>query len=428
MKKLGLVRVGAAITLVAVLFGGLIVALSTETLRRTTVVAYFANSNGIFAGDEVRIVGVPVGTIERIEPEPTRVKITFSVDAKHPVPADVNAVILSPSLVTARAIQLTPSYTGGPQLQSGAVIPEERTAVPVEWDDFREQLERLTEALQPTEPGGVSTLGSYVNTAAANLRGEGTNIRNAVVQLAQTFSMLGDHSGDLFATVESLSILVSALYNSTDLLRYLNQNIASVTALLADDPDEVANAVRDLNAVVDDVGAFVADNRETAGTTSDKLASVTQMLHDSLGDIKQTLHLAPNAFQNFLNIYQPAQATMTSALAVTNFADPIGFLCGAVQAASRLGAEESAKLCVQYLAPIVKNRQFNFLPLGENLFVGATARPNEVTYSEDWLRPDYIPPPGSTESTAAPPLPAEAAPTDPAGGLEAMMVPHGSGS
>ncbi len=77
---------------------------------------------------------------------------------------------------------------------------------------------------------------------------------------------------------------------------------------------------------------------------------------------------------------------------INNFANPISFLCGAIQAASRLGAEQSAKLCVQYLAPIIKNRQYNFLPLGENLFVGATTRPNELTYSEDWMRPDYIPP------------------------------------
>ena len=57
-----------------------------------------------------------------------------------------------------------------------------------------------------------------------------------------------------------------------------------------------------------------------------------------------------------------------------------------------MGGEQAAKLCVQYLAPIIKNRQYNFPPLGENLFVGAQARPNEVTYSEDWMRPDYVPP------------------------------------
>lgn len=37
---------------------------------------------------------------------------------------------------------------------------------------------------------------------------------------------------------------------------------------------------------------------------------------------------------------------------------------------------------MQYLAPIVKNHQYNFLPLGLNQLVGAQARPNEITYGE----------------------------------------------
>ena len=97
--------------------------------------AYFDNSNGIFVGDDVRILGVPVGRIEKIEPQPERVKISFWYDGKYKVPADAKAAILSPTLVTSRAIQLTPVYTGGPAMDDGAVIPQERTAVPVEWDD-----------------------------------------------------------------------------------------------------------------------------------------------------------------------------------------------------------------------------------------------------------------------------------------------------
>ena len=232
-------------------------------------------------------------------------------------------------------------------------------------------------------------------------------------------------------------------------MRQLNQNLATVTGVLADNPDEIGAAVRDLNDVVGEVQSFVAENRESLGTTSDKLAGVTQALTDSLDDVKQFLHVAPNTIQNYINVYQPAQGAASAILAVNNFSDPITFLCGAVQAASRLGAEQSAKLCVQYLAPIVKNRQYNFPPLGVNLFVGATARPNEITYSEEWMRPDYIPPqpppanappggpplpaggpPLAAEAPAAPvsPLAAEAPITpDPADGLHGMMVPPGVG-
>jgi phospholipid/cholesterol/gamma-HCH transport system substrate-binding protein len=325
----------------------------------------------------------------------------------------------------------------------------------VEWDDFRAQLEKLTEYLQPTEPGGVSTLGAFVNTTADNLRGQGANIRDTIIKLSQAFSVLGDHSSDIFSTIRNLSILVSALQSSTDLMRQLNRNLASATALLADDPTKVGHATSDLNAVATDVKSFVADNREALGTTSEKLASVTKAATDSLDDIKQTLHIAPTAFQNFTNIYNPAQAALTGALVANNFANPITFLCGAIQAASRLNSQQSAKLCVQYLAPIIKNRQYNFPPLGENLFVGATARPNEITYTEDWMRPDYIPPqtpagtsaPLPAEAPPPPPPPADGAPlamgspsrsaapagpapvpTNPAAGLPGMMVPNGGAS
>jgi phospholipid/cholesterol/gamma-HCH transport system substrate-binding protein len=414
---------------------------STQKAARIHVVAYFQNSNGVFVGDDVRIRGVNVGKIDAIEPQPTRVKITFWVDGAYPVPADVKAVILSPTLVTARSIQLTPPYRGGPTLPDNAVIDADRTAVPMEWDDFRTQLERLTEALQPTEAGGVSTLGSFINTTADNLRGQGPAIRDAIIKLSQALSSLGDHSGDMFASVRNLAALVSALQDSTVLMRQLNGNLASVTGLLADDHGEVAHAINDLHSVVGEVKGFVADNRESLGTTSDKLASVSQVLVDSLDDIKQFLHVAPTGQANLINAYQPAQGTLSGALSANNFSNPITFLCGAIQAASRLNAEQSSKLCVQYLAPIVKNRQYNFLPVGLNPFVGASVRPNEVTYSEDWMRPDYVPPqPAPPVDNSAPlgaeaPLPAALTGagqpvrhTDPAAGLPGLMVPGEGGS
>ncbi|MCV7381326.1 mammalian cell entry protein [Mycobacterium alsense] len=421
-------RTVLATALALVLVAGVIVAMrASDAAERTTVVAYFDNSNGVFAGDEVRIRGVPVGKIVKIEPQPLRSKVSFWFDRRYKVPADARAAILSPQLVTGRAIQLTPPYTGGPVMRDGAVIPQDRTAVPVEWDDLRVQLQRLTELLKPTQPGGVSTLGSLINTAADNLRGQGPTIRDAIIKLSRTVSALGDHSDDIFATIRNLSTLVQALHDSADLLERLNRNLEAVSSVLADDPNKIARAAEELNGVVANVQGFAAENREALGTTADKLTSISKALVDSLDDIKQTLHIAPTVLQNFNNIYEPANGALTGALAANNLANPIAFLCGAVQAASRLGGEQAAKLCVQYLAPIFKNRQYNFPPIGENLFVGAQARPNEVTYSEDWMRPDHVPP---APDAPPPPSGAPAAPavtTDPAAGLSGMMQPPTGG-
>lgn len=431
------VRIALALTFVAVLVvGGTVTYTAKQTTDRTTVVGYFANSNGIFVGDEVRILGVPVGKIDRIEPLPGRARITFWVNKKYKVPASVNAVIISPTLISARAIQLTPAYNTGPTLASGAVLQQDHTAVPVEWDDFRAQLEKLTQALQPTTPGGVAPLGQLINTAADNLRGNGAAVRQTVIELSQAMSALGDHSTDIFSTVRNLAALVTALHGSSQILSELNENLAAVTGLLADSPNEIGNAISGLNQAAVDLNAFLTDNREALRTTIDKTTSISSAVNESIYDVKQILHVAPTLMANFINIYQPAQGAITGALAFNNFANPIDFICGAIQAASRLGAEQSAKLCVQYLAPIVKNRQYNYLPIGSNFFVGAMARPNEITYSEDRLRPDYDP----RQPVSAPqgqPLPAEAQPpaadnpppppqptqADPTSGLQGLLIP-----
>lgn len=378
-----------------------------KDVEKNTYSAYFTEANGLFAGDEIRILGVAVGVVDKIEPQPASSKVTFSVDKQYSIPADARAAILSPSLVTSRAIQLVPAYSGGPKLRAGASIPLSRTAVPVEWDDFRKQLEKLTDALQPTSPGGVNSVGEFIDSAADNVRGQGDTARDTVVKLSEAISALGDHADDIFSTVRNLQLLVSALYSSSDLLASFNQNLASVTTLLSNTPNEVGNALKSLDGALTDVRDFLAENREAAGVTFDRLGSVTTALNDSRGDIKQILHIAPTVFQNFLNIYQPAQSAMTGILALNNFADIPQFICSSIEAASRARLARVSKLCLQYLNPIIKNRIYNYIPVGINPFVGTQARPSEITYSEDWLRPGYTPPPDA-------PSPPDAAPTPPA--------------
>ncbi len=425
------VRIATAIALLAMLIVAITVVATPwwRHVSRNTYVAYFTNTNGLYTGDEVRILGVAVGTVEKIEPQPSAAKVTFSVDRQYPVPADVQAAILSPSLVSARALQLVPAYSSGPQLADGAIIQLEHTAVPVEWDDLRRQLEKLTDSLQPTTPGGPSAVGEFINSAAANLRGEGDTARDTVIKLSKAVSALGDHSTDIFSTVRNLQLLVSALSSSSDVLAAFNTNLADVSTVLSNTPNEVADATHGLDGAVNDLRGFVAENREGLGVTFDHLNAITTALNDSRGDVKQVLHIAPSVFANFTNIYQPAQSAISGILAPVNFADTVQFICSAIQSASREGWEQSSKLCVQYLAPIIKNRQYNYPPLGINPFVGASARPNEITYSEDRLNPHLPPdvPVAPTDPAAA--LAAEApsaTPTDPGQGLQGLMVPGGT--
>lgn len=119
-------RYATVIALVAALVGGVYVLSSTGNKR--TIVGYFTSAVGLYPGDQVRVLGVPVGEIDMIEPRSSDVKITMSVSKDVKVPVDVQAVIMSPNLVAARFIQLTPVYTGGAVLPDNGRIDLDRAA------------------------------------------------------------------------------------------------------------------------------------------------------------------------------------------------------------------------------------------------------------------------------------------------------------
>jgi len=70
-------RTVTSIALVAILVGAVYVLASRPGGRH--ILAYFTSAVGIYPGDQVRVLGVPVGVIDAIEPRSSDVKITMSV-------------------------------------------------------------------------------------------------------------------------------------------------------------------------------------------------------------------------------------------------------------------------------------------------------------------------------------------------------------
>lgn len=99
----------------------------------TSLTVMFRNSAGLYVGDEVMVLGVPVGKVDAITPGPNGVQVALTVDGQ-PIPKDAKAAIIAPTLVTGRYVQLVPPYTGGDTLADGSEIPIDRTATPVEFE------------------------------------------------------------------------------------------------------------------------------------------------------------------------------------------------------------------------------------------------------------------------------------------------------
>jgi len=363
----------------------------------TTVVAYFADALAVYPGDRVQIMGVKVGNVDSVEPAGDKMKVTLSYASQYKVPEDATASVLNPTVVASRVIQLSPPYTGGPALADNAVIPLERTQVPVEWDDIRNQLQKLVTELGPTPSQPKGPLGDFVDSLANGLNGKGKQINTTFRALSDAVAALNQGRGDLFGVTKSLALFVNALRQSDQQIVAFNSDLATLTGSLNNSDQELATAVKDIDALLKTARKFVDDNGSILAKDINNLASVTNTLlqPEPRNGLETVLHVYPNLAANINQIYHPAHGTIQGIPAIASWANPMQFICSAIQSASRLGYQDSAELCAQYLAPIFDATKFNYAPFSLNQFSGAETLPKYVAYSEERLRP----PPGYKDTT-----------------------------
>lgn len=375
-------RYTTIIALVAVLVGGVYVLASRPTGR--TITAYFTSAVGLYPGDQVRILGVPVGTIDAIEPRPSDVKITMSVSKDIKVPHDVQAVIMSPNLVAARFIQLTPRYTGGAELPDGGSVDLSRTAVPVEWDEVKEALTQLAVQLNPETGQLQGPLGVAINQAADTLDGNGESFHDALRELSQVAGRLGDSRSDIFGTVKNLQVLVNALAQSNEQIVQFASHVATVSQVLADSSRNLDSTLGALNRALTDVRGFLQDNNATLIGTVDKLGDLTRTLSEQSENIEQVLHVAGPGIANFYNIYDPAQGTLNGLLSIPNFANPVQFICGgSFDTAAGTSAPDyyrRAELCRERLGPVLRRLTMNYPPIMFHPLNMITAYKGQIIY------------------------------------------------
>ena len=394
-----LLKLGLAVVLTAVLVGGVAVVIQQTFFRPKAITAYFTTATAIYPGDEVRIAGVKVGSIDSIQPVGTQAKMTLHIDRGIRVPADAKAVIVTQNLVSARYVQLTPAYESGPTMDDGAVIPIERTAVPVEWNEVKEQLMRLATELGPNNGMSTGSVGRFIDSAANALAGNGDKLRQTLAQLSGVGRILADGSGDIAGTITNLQTFVTALRDSNEQIVQFQDRFATLTSVVNDSRSDLDAALKNLSDVVGDTTRFIQGTRDKTAGQIQRLANVTQNLADHRMDLENVLHIAPHSIANAYNMFDLRTGAASGVFVLSNMSNPVWFICGMVGALGNVTSPESAKLCEQYLGPGLRLLNFNNLPFPVNPFLTANPPSYMLKYTEPTLMPDAEgqPPPPATD-------------------------------
>lgn len=287
------------------------------------VVAYFDQAVGVYNGSNVEVLGVKVGTIDSVTPEGKQVRVVMSVDRSVQIPADAKAVVVAPSVVSDRYVQLAPAYTGGPTMADNSVIPLNRTATPVELDQLYSSLDKVSSSLGPNGANANGSLSNLLNTLAANLNGNGQNLHDTITQLSQLTTTLDTNKNNLFATVDNLAQFTQTLANSDATVRQISSQLSDVTGFLASQKSQLAAAVQQLGQALGQIQSFIQVNRGELKSNVDNLAAVTKVLVDERSSLAEVLDVAPLALDDVVNAYNASSGTLDARADLNDLSQPV---------------------------------------------------------------------------------------------------------
>ncbi len=344
--------VAAAVVLLTATY---FIVLRDDTATKT-VSAHFPRAVSIYQGSDVRILGVNVGRVTAVTPEGNSVRVDIEYDAQYRVPADAKAVIVTPTLVADRFVQLTPAYAEGDRvLADGAEIALPDTGVPVELDRIYASLRDLSEALGPNGVNKDGTLDHLLRAGAHALDGKGALGNRMLTQLAAAAQTFGQGAGPLFDTVSQLAELTSTLAENDRFVRAFIKDLAGVSAQLADERTEIQGALAAVADAVGTVKSFVHDNRAALVGDVERLTRVMKTIASEKDSIDTALRVAPVAIGNLSLAYNSRSGTIGSRIGISgNVWDADGFLCAVVQQSSlpRASKDLACTLFKQLLEPV----------------------------------------------------------------------------
>jgi virulence factor Mce-like protein len=335
----GTVQRGVALAAALVLLA----AIGWTVLKPATqyrVTAYFGQTVGLYPGSDVRILGIPVGTITDVVSQGDRVRVEMLIDDDYDIPADANAVVLAPSLVSDRYVQFAPVYDGGPTMEDGDDVPMERTATPVELDQVYGALDELAAALGPTGANQNGALSDLIDVGAANLDGNGEALNRTLTGFSQAVETLATNREDLFSSVDNLQSFTTALATIDAQVGQFNENMVAVMDLLASERQDLADAITLLSAALKDVAAFVRTNSDLVTTNVNRLADVTLALVQQRSALAEVLEVAPAALGNLARAYNPDYGTLDTRDNGLGSANAEVLLCGALAQLGRVTPED----------------------------------------------------------------------------------------
>lgn len=215
--------------------------------------AEFGDAAGLNPENQVRVAGIKVGTVEKVELVGDKVVVSMQIDNGTEIPEDATAEIKLATLLGTKFVEIDASGSD-PFLQDGDVIPLERTEIPYEIYQASNQGTAVLEDL------------------------DGPTLNKMLVQLTKLTAAAEDEVGE---ALEGLNDLGAGVGAKEEELRELLAGSDDLTALLADEGDEIVRLVDASNTVLGSLAQKREEVQSLLEVTKQMAANVTSLVREN---------------------------------------------------------------------------------------------------------------------------------------------------
>ena len=255
--------------------------------------ASFTEAGGLKANDEVRIAGVRVGKVEKVELDGDQVKVTFRVKTDSAFGTETAAAIRIKTLLGAMYLALEPAGRG--QLEADSVIPVERTTSPY---DVVEAFSGLAET---SEEINTDQLAKSFTTLADLTRNTPEEFRGALDGVARLSSNIAARDERINSLLKNLDRVSTVLNERDEDIITLMEDADVLFRALVQRREAIHNILVSTSTLSRELTLLVQQSRADLKPALTALEGVVQVLNKNEDNLDNSLRLMAPFYRVFAN-------------------------------------------------------------------------------------------------------------------------------
>ena len=250
--------------------------------------AEFTDATGVTKGDDIRVAGVRVGTVDDVEIiDRTRALVTFSVADDTSVNGGTNASIRYRNLVGQRYISLTQEIGDSGTLPEGGTIPVAQTSPALDLTVLFNGFKPLFQALSPADLNKLSYEIVQV------FQGEGGTLEGLLSHTASVTSTLAARDEVIGSLIDNLDQVLDHIGDRDDQLVRLIKTFRTFVGGLKDDREAILGSLDQISALSVETADLVSGIRRPFVEDIKQLRTFTENLDRNKGEIDRVMQVLP---------------------------------------------------------------------------------------------------------------------------------------